>query len=71
MLRRLSYSPGFAKHTESIHPQVVQGLLGHNNISIMMDVYLHVLPSMHLDAISRLNTALVKQEEDGKNHVQA
>jgi hypothetical protein len=35
-----------------------------------MDVYSHVLPSMQLDAISRLKHALWKYEEDGKNNVQ-
>lgn len=57
--------------TEGVHPKVVQELLGHSNISMTMDVYSHVLPSMQQDAISRLNTALGKHEEDGKNDVQA
>jgi Phage integrase family len=46
--------------TEGVHPKVVQELLGHSNISMTMDVYSHVLPSMQQDAISRLNTALGK-----------
>jgi integrase len=57
--------------TEGVHPKVVQKLLGHSNISMTLDMYSHVLPSMQKDAISRLNTALVKFEEDGKNDVQA
>lgn len=55
----------------SVHPKVVRELLGHSNISMTMDVYSHVLPSMQQDAISRLNTALGKHAEDGKNDVQA
>ncbi|GAC1312029.1 MAG: hypothetical protein NVSMB27_48460 [Ktedonobacteraceae bacterium] len=38
----------------------MQELLGHSNISMTMDVYSHVLPSMQQDAISRLNSALGK-----------
>jgi integrase len=55
--------------TEGVHPKVVQELLGHSNISMTLDVYSHVLPSMQQDAISRLNTALVKYEEHGENDV--
>ena len=44
-------------------------MLGHSNISMTLDVYSHVLPSMQQDAIGRLNTALVRYEEDGENHV--
>ncbi len=43
-----------------VHPKVVQELLGHSNISITMDVYSHVLPSMQHDAIERLNKAIQK-----------
>jgi integrase len=49
---------------EGVHPKVVQELLGHSNISMTMDVYSHVLPSMQQDAISRLNVTLGKQKED-------
>lgn len=41
-----------------VHPKVVQELLGHSNISMTMDVYSHVLPSMQQDAISRLDSTL-------------
>lgn len=30
----------------SVHPKIVQGLLGHATISITLDTYSHVLPSM-------------------------
>ncbi len=53
-----------------VHPKIVQELLGHTQISMTMDVYSHVLPSMQQDAISRLNTALGKFEEGGKQDVQ-
>jgi len=39
--------------TEGVHPKVVQELLGHNNISMPLDVYSHVLPSIQQEVISR------------------
>src|SRR6266487_657373 len=41
-----------------IHPKVVQELLGHNQISMTMDIYSHVMPAMQKDAVSKLNNAL-------------
>ena len=38
-----------------VHPKVVQELLGHSNISMTMDTYSHVLPSMQQEAMDRLN----------------
>jgi len=49
--------------SEGVHPKVVQELLGHSNISMTMDVYSHVLPSMQQDAISKLNETLGKYEQ--------
>jgi integrase len=42
----------------SVHPKVVQELLGHNQISMTMDIYSHVLPTMQKDAVSKLTEAL-------------
>jgi integrase len=44
-----------------IHPKVVQELLGHNQISMTMDIYSHVLPTMQKDAMERMNDALQKK----------
>lgn len=38
-----------------IHPKVVQELLGHNQISMTMDIYSHVMPTMHKDAMDKWN----------------
>ncbi|HLI70789.1 MAG TPA: tyrosine-type recombinase/integrase [Ktedonobacteraceae bacterium] len=38
-----------------IHPKVVQELLGHSQISITLDTYSHVLPSMQQEAMKKLN----------------
>ena len=41
--------------TMGVHPKVVQELLGHSQISMTMDTYSHVLPSMLRDAMNGLN----------------
>lgn len=46
-----------------VHPKVVQELLGHNQISMTMDIYSHVLPSMQRGAMARLNDALQELPE--------
>ncbi|HLI07006.1 MAG TPA: tyrosine-type recombinase/integrase [Ktedonobacteraceae bacterium] len=51
------------------HPKVVQELLGHSQISMTLDIYSHVLPTMQRDAISKLNDAL-KAQEDGSERSQ-
>src|SRR5205807_2783516 len=40
--------------SEGVHPKVVQEILGHSEISMTMDTYSHVLPTMQKDAMSRL-----------------
>ena len=50
--------------TMRVHPKIVQELLGHNQISMTMDIYSHVLPTMQGDAMSQLNDALMEHEED-------
>ena len=45
-----------------VHPKVVQELLGHNQISMTMDTYSHVLPTMQKEAVIRMNEALQKEQ---------
>jgi integrase len=40
-----------------VHPKVIKELLGHNNISMTMDVYSHVLPSMQQAVTDKMNDA--------------
>ena len=40
-----------------VHPKIVQEILGHSQISITMDIYSHVLPTMQEDAMNKLNAA--------------
>ena len=41
-----------------VHPKVVQEILGHSQISMTLDIYSHVMPSMHEDAMNKLNEAI-------------
>jgi len=52
-----------------VHPKVVQGILGHSQIGITMDIYSHVLSIMHQKAMGKLNEAFTHcdEEEDTNN----
>jgi integrase len=41
-----------------VHPKVVQERLGHSQISVTLDTYSHILPSMQLDAATRLDALM-------------
>jgi integrase len=43
---------------QGVHPKVVQERLGHSTISLTLDTYSHVLPSMQEDAADKLDTLL-------------
>lgn len=43
---------------EGINAKVVSERLGHTNISITLDTYSHVLPSMQQEAAGRIDAAL-------------
>ena len=43
-----------------VHAKIVQELLGHSQISLTLDTYSHVLPSLQEEAVNRLNTLLSK-----------
>lgn len=47
-----------------VHPKVVQELLGHSSITMTMDTYSHVLPTMQQEAMSKLNDAFKSYEQD-------
>jgi integrase len=48
--------------SQGVHPKVVQERLGHSQISLTLDTYSHVLPSMQKDAAERLNGILAKAQ---------
>lgn len=43
---------------EGIHPKVVQERLGHSSISLTLDVYSHVIPSMQEEVAEKLDSLL-------------
>ena len=43
-----------------VHPKQVQELLGHSSITITVDRYSHVLPSMQRDMIDRMDDLFQK-----------
>lgn len=51
---------------EGVHPKIVQERLGHAQISLTLDTYSHVLPSMQRDAARRLDAvfATAGSQED-------
>ncbi len=42
----------------SVHPMIVQELLGHATIAQTMDTYSHVLPNMQSEAVSAMESML-------------
>jgi integrase len=54
----LRHSAATALLALGTNPKIVQEVLGHSAISITMDVYSHVLPTMQKEAMNRLNDAL-------------
>lgn len=51
--------------SQGVHPKVVQELLGHNQISMTMDTYSHVLPTMQQEVMSKLDDAPRQEQKDG------
>src|SRR5712692_4335786 len=45
-----------------VHAKVVQELLGHSNISITLNIYSHVLPSLQQDAMNKLSDLFDQQD---------
>lgn len=41
--------------SQGIHPKIVQEMLGHSQISITLDTYSHVLPSMQREAAAKMD----------------
>ena len=54
-LHDLRHSAATILLVKGVHPKVVQELLGHSNISMTMNVYSHVLPSMQQAVTDKMN----------------
>lgn len=46
-----------------VHPKVVSERLGHTSVSLTLDTYSHAVPSMQVDASTRLGALLSEQEK--------
>lgn len=44
--------------SQGVHPKIVQERLGHSQISVTMDTYSHVLPTMQIEAADKLGAAI-------------
>ncbi|HTI14314.1 MAG TPA: tyrosine-type recombinase/integrase [Dictyobacter sp.] len=53
----LQYSAATILLSTNVHPKVVQELLGHSSITITMDLYSHILPSMQQEVIEKWDDA--------------
>jgi integrase len=54
----LRHTMGSAWLAANVHPKVVQERLGHSTISVTMDIYSHVLPTMHQEAADHMGKLL-------------
>jgi integrase len=57
-LRHTAASPLLAQGT---HPRVVMEILGHSRITLTMDTYSHVMPSVMNDAAAKMDSILTAQ----------
>lgn len=48
--------------SSGVHPKVVQEILGHSQISMIMDIYSHVLPTMQQEAMEKLHQTLLRKD---------
>jgi len=54
----LRHSVASLLFAENMHPKIVQEILGHSNISITLDIYSHMLPTMQDGATGHLDDLL-------------
>ncbi len=54
-----------------VHPKVVQERLGHSQIGITLDTYSHVVPTMQLEAATKLDLVMRSSSKPGKSRRRA
>jgi integrase len=54
---------------QGVHPKVVQERLGHSQISVTLDTYSHVLPTIQHEAAGKLDSILATAVASTKTHV--
>jgi integrase len=50
--------------SQGVHPRVVQDLLGHSTITLTMDTYSHVLPSLHQEVAGLMDSLVCRARSD-------
>jgi integrase len=63
----LRHTAASALLTAGVHPKVVQEFLGHSSIKVTMDIYSHLMPTMHADAMKLLQTLLQDPAASGSD----
>ena len=66
-LHDLRHSAATILLSMGVHPKVVQEILGHSQISMTMDIYSHVLPSMQKEAMGKLNDLFQPDDQVKEN----
>ena len=67
----LRHTAASALLSDGVHPKVVQEFLGHSSIKVTLDTYSHVMPTMHAEAIRRLDRILRGEgPEDGPDQAE-
>ncbi len=61
-LHDLRHSFASTALAHGVHPKVVQTMPGHANISITLDTYAHVLPSMGVEAAQKIGEAFAPKK---------
>jgi len=54
----LRYSAATLMLQQGVHPKIVQERLGHASITLTLDIYSHVIPSMQQDIADKLDEIL-------------
>jgi integrase len=47
--------------TRGIHPKVVEDMLGHSPVTLTLDIYSHVTPTLHKEAADHMDALLGRQ----------
>lgn len=50
--------------SQGVHPKVVQDLLGHSSITLTMNTYSHVLPSLHREVAGHMDRLVPRRERE-------
>ncbi len=50
--------------SQGVHPKVVQERLGHSQISVTLDTYSHVLPTLQKEAAQKIDDVLRSESTD-------